>query len=128
MDEDKRSTILLIEDDEVIRDLYRKIFEFRGYRVIEAVDGNDGIEKFLEHRNDISLLVTDVMMPGKNGREAYEEIIKTNSDVKIIFTSGYNSELTKQLQDEGFHYLKKPFSPEELLQRIAEVLGEGRNI
>ena len=127
MAEGDGATILLIEDDEVIRELYRKIFEFRGFRVIEAVDGNDGIEKFVEHRNEISLLVADVMMPNKNGRETYEAITAIKNDVKVIFTSGFNSELTKQLRKEGFHYLQKPFSPEDLLQRIVEVMGDDRN-
>ena len=121
------ATILLIEDDEVIRELYRKIFEFKGYRVIEAVDGKDGVDKFAEHRDEISILVTDVMMPNMNGRETYDEIARIKNDVKVIFTSGYHSVLTHELKEEGFHYLQKPFSPQDLLQKIIEVLAEDRN-
>jgi CheY-like chemotaxis protein len=128
MSEANGATILLIEDDEVIRDLYTKIFEFKGYRVIEAVDGKDGVDKFAAHRDEISLLVTDVMMPNMNGRETYEEIARIKNDVKVIFTSGYHSELTHVLKEEGFHYLQKPFSPQDLLQKIIEVLAEDRNM
>jgi len=119
-------TILLIEDDHVIRELYSKIFGFNGYRVIEATDGEDGIEKFKEHRDEIRLLITDVMMPNRNGKETYEEITRIRDDVKVIFTSGFNSELTRTLRDEGFNYLQKPFSPQDLLQKITEVLADGR--
>lgn len=126
MSDERNATILLIEDDEVIRELYRKIFEFRGYRVVEAVDGKDGLEKFAEHRDEIRLLITDVMMPNKNGVETYEEIIKVKNDVRAIFTSGFNSELTKKIQSDGFNFMQKPFSPQDLLQKVIDVLADDR--
>ena len=124
MDGSAGKTILLCEDDPVIRGLYRKILELRGYRVIEAVDGNDAIMKFTEHQDDILLIVSDVMMPNKSGNQAYEEIRKINNEVKVIFSSGYNTETTKLLKDEGYHYLQKPYAPQLLLQKITEVLAE----
>jgi two-component system, cell cycle sensor histidine kinase and response regulator CckA len=127
MTEVSGATILLVEDDEVIRELYKKILEFKGYRVIEAVDGKDGVEKFSEHRDEIHILISDVMMPCKNGRETYEEIIKIKNDVKVIFTSGYNTELTNIIQIDGLNYLQKPFSPQLLLQMIEEVLANDQN-
>ena len=117
-------TILLIEDDDEVRTLYRMIFEFNGYRVVEAVDGEDGIAKFIEHQNEIRLMIIDVMMPNKNGREAYEEIRRIKNEVKVIFTSGFNSEMTKQLKDAGLNYMQKPFSPQDLLLRIKAALAE----
>ena len=118
------ATILLCEDDEVIRGLYGKILELSGYRVIEAIDGNDAVTKFIEHQDEIILLITDVIMPNKNGRQAYEEIRKINSTVKVIFNSGYNSEATNMIKDEGHHYLQKPYEPQLLLEKIVEVLDE----
>jgi len=117
-------TILLIEDDDEVRTLYRMIFEFNGYRVVEAVDGEDGIAKFIEHQNDIRLMIIDVMMPNKNGRETYEEIMRIKNGVKAIFTSGFNSEMTRQLKDAGLNYMQKPFSPQDLLLRIKAALAE----
>jgi DNA-binding NtrC family response regulator len=117
-------TILLCEDDEVIRDLYRKILELRGYRIIVAVDGNDAIEKFILHKDEIRLLVSDVMMPNKNGRQAYDEIRKVDSKVKVIFNSGFNSDAINSLREEGFHYLQKPYAPQLLLDKIREVLAD----
>ena len=124
MDEHLKGTILLCEDDNVIRDLYRKILELNGYRVIEAVDGDDAVEKFLEHREAIRLMVSDVMMPNKNGTQAYEEIQKNNGRIKVIFNSGFNTETNRRLQEEGFHYLQKPYAPQLLLQKIREVMVE----
>jgi two-component system, cell cycle sensor histidine kinase and response regulator CckA len=123
MTEVSGATILLVEDDEVIRELYKKILEFKGYRVIEAIDGKDGVEKFSEHQDEIHIMISDVMMPSKNGSETYEEIIKIKNDVKVIFTSGYNTELTNIIKIDGLNYLQKPFSPQILLQKIAEVLA-----
>jgi DNA-binding response OmpR family regulator len=95
-----------------------------GYDVIEAIDGKDGVEKFLGSQNDIRLLLTDVMMPRKNGKEAYDEIKKIRSDIKVIFISGYSAAATRELLDEGLNYLAKPVSPRELLSRIRKVLDE----
>jgi two-component system, cell cycle sensor histidine kinase and response regulator CckA len=123
MTEVSGATILLVENDEVIRELYRNILEFKGYRVIEAGDGADGVEKFFAHRDEIHILISDVMMPRKNGIETYEEILKIKNDVKVIFTSGYNTELTNLIQVEGLNYLQKPYSPQILLHKIEEVLA-----
>lgn len=117
-------TILIVEDDTEIGALYQIILESRGYHVINAVDGEDGINKFIESQDEIQLLVADVVMPKKNGREIYEEIKKMKSCVKVIFTSGYSNTITKELQSEGMAYLQKPFAPEELLAKIKELLDD----
>jgi len=117
-------TILLCEDDEIVRGLYRKILELNGFAVIEAVDGDDAVAKYLENRDTIRIMVSDVIMPKKTGRQAYEEIKKTNGGIKVIFNSGYSSESTKKLQDDGFNYLQKPYEPQLLLAKIREVLAE----
>lgn len=115
-------TILLVEDDTEVGTLYQMILEARGYRVINAVDGEDGINKFIEHQNEIQLLVTDVVMPKKNGREMCETIKKMKSSLKVIFTSAHSNEITKELKSGGMAYLQKPYSPEKLLAKIKELL------
>ena len=121
------ATLLLIEDNDRIREVYKDILEMKGYRVIDAVNGEDAVEKFREHKDEIRLLITDVMMPIKNGRETYEEIRKIKNDIKVIFTSGFDSELTTLLKNEGHYYLQKPFAPHQLLQKIVEVLDVDGN-
>ena len=114
-------TILNVEDDTVVGALYQFILECNGYRVINAVDGEDGINKFIEHQDEIQLLITDVIMPKKNGKALYEEIKKIKNDVKVIFTSGYDTELTKELQSWGMAYLQKPYPPAKLLAKIKDL-------
>jgi two-component system, cell cycle sensor histidine kinase and response regulator CckA len=117
-------TILLVEDDLEIATLYQLILEARGYRVINAVDGEDGISKFIENKDQIQLVVTDVLMPKKNGNELYEEIKRMKSSIKVIFTSAHSNEITKELKRGSLAYLQKPYSPENLLEKIRELLDE----
>jgi signal transduction histidine kinase len=117
-------TILLIEDDKDVRGLLKEMLVSFGYHVIEAFDGKDGVVKFIEHQNDIRLLLTDVMMPKKNGKEAYNEIKKIKEDVNVIFISGYSAAATAELLDEHLNYMAKPVSPRDLLAKIREVLDK----
>jgi PAS domain S-box-containing protein len=117
-----KETILLIEDDKDVRNLLKEMLGSFGYDVIEAVDGIDGVDKFRDHQNEIHLLLTDIMMPRKNGKEAYNDIKKIKGDIKVIFISGYSAAATRELLDEGLIFLAKPVSPRELLVKIREAL------
>jgi len=119
-----KETILLIEDDKDVRGLLKEMLGSFGYNVIEAVDGKDGVDKFLERQNEITLLLTDVMMPKKNGKEAYDEIKKIKENVKVIFISGYSAAATAELLEEQLNYMAKPVSPRDLLAKIREVLDK----
>lgn len=119
-------TILLAEDDSVVRNLTKKVLEDCGYTVIEAVDGEDAVSKVTENGKRIQLAILDVVMPKKNGREAYDEIKKTIPGVKVLFTSGYtaNTIQTRGFLDEGLHFIAKPAPPKQLLIKVREVLDE----
>jgi CheY-like chemotaxis protein len=117
-------TILLVEDDGEVRQLLKDVLESHEYKVIEAENGAEGVEKFKEHQNEIHILLTDVMMPVKNGRETYDEIKSIKSDVKAIFMSGYSASLTQGLLSEELYYLAKPVSPHDLIAKIHEVLSK----
>lgn len=118
--------ILLAEDDAATRRAARIILESAGYTVIEAVDGIEAIEQYSRHRNEIGLVVIDIIMPRKSGPAAYEEIAKLAPGVKVIFTSGYTSDLINaaQLLEEGLHFLSKPYSPGDLLREIRHALDK----
>src|SRR6185369_10300499 len=109
-----------------VRNLTASVLRNFGYRVIEAVDGQDAVEKFGEHRDAVKLLLFDVMMPKMNGQEAYEEIRKLKPGVRALFTSGYTPEavLNKGVLLEGANFVMKPLSPEALLKRVREVLDK----
>jgi len=119
-------TVLLAEDDPVVRELVRMVFEHAGYRVIEAVDGEDAIVKFMEHKDSVKLLVSDLIIPKKNGREAYEAMRAVRADVKALFITGYDDSVISKvgIQKGKFDYLVKPVSPAELLEKVREVLAK----
>jgi signal transduction histidine kinase len=118
-------TILLAEDDAVLRDLARGMLEEFGYTVIEAVDGEDAIEKFRANQDSIQLLILDVIMPKKNGREVFEEVKKMKSGTKVLFTSGYPANIIqkKGILEAGINFIVKPHRPQELLRKIRAVLN-----
>jgi PAS domain S-box-containing protein len=120
-----KELILLVEDEKVLRTVTRKILEEFGYRVIEAVDGIDAVEKFRESQDEISLTLMDIVMPGKNGRDAYQAIRGIREDARVIFLSGYTSDhISGKIRDEGHELMFKPFSPRELLNKIRSVLDK----
>lgn len=118
-----KETVLIAEDDEEVRRFMQEALEEYGYKTIEAVDGEDAINKFKQHRG-IDLIVVDSVMPKKNGREVYEEIRKMDPRIKALFTSGYTRDivLDKGIEDQEFDFVAKPLQFEEFLQKIREVL------
>ncbi|MEW5744937.1 MAG: PAS domain S-box protein [Nitrospirota bacterium] len=118
-------TILVAEDETAVRDTTVALLEKFGYRVITAADGEEAVRKFGENRDDIQLLLFDVVMPKKNGREAYEAIRRLKPGIKVLFTSGYASDIMykRGILEEGFDFISKPFTPRDLLNKVREVLS-----
>lgn len=116
----------LAEDDEMLRNMMVTILCDAGYRVIEAVDGVDAVSKFSESSAHVDMLMLDLIMPGKNGKEAFDEIRKLRPGIKTLFTSGYAPEIirAKVVVEEGIHIIAKPMSPQELLREIRSVLDD----
>ena len=117
-------TILLAEDEEDVRNLAKSLLEDAGYKVIAAVDGYDTINKFMGNKDTINFLLLDVIMPTKNGQEAYEEIRKIRPGIKALFMSGYSESVIHQktILKEGLYYISKPFSQTMLLKKVREIL------
>jgi CheY-like chemotaxis protein len=120
-------TILLAEDNPDIRRMTSHTLAMSGYTVIEAADGRDAVEKFREHKDGIDLLLLDVVMPGKSGKEAHEEIKTMKQQIKALFMSGYAADVIfdKGIRDKTFDYISKPVAPHDLLQKVREVLDAG---
>jgi len=118
-------TVLVAEDDRAVQDLIKLALEKHGYGVILANDGTDAIEKYMQHKEEIALLLFDAAMPGKSGTEAYEEIRKAHSHIKVLFISGHMAAdvYAKAILDKGLPFLSKPFTPNELIHKIHETLG-----
>lgn len=119
-------TILIGEDDPRVRNLLKEILLNAGYRIFEAVDGNDAIAVFDKNKDNIHLLILDVIMPKKNGNEVYEEIKKIKPDIKAIFVSGYSENIIskKGILKVGMNFISKPIVPDELLIKVRSVLDE----
>jgi PAS domain S-box-containing protein len=117
-------TILVAEDDASLRKLSSIVLESFGYTVITAMDGEDAITKFMENRDKIQLVVLDMIMPMKSGKEVYEEIRRICPDVKALFASGYTMDIItkKELQDKGMDFIPKPVAPKDLLKKVREAL------
>jgi PAS domain S-box-containing protein len=117
-------TILVAEDDEAVRVITVKLLTEAGYRVVEASNGEEAVRKYKEQKEAIQLLVLDVIMPRKNGKEAYDEICGIRPDIKTIFMSGYAGDVfeKKHIIGERFNIIMKPVSPLSLLLKVREVL------
>jgi PAS domain S-box-containing protein len=121
-----RETVLVAEDDEPVRELIKELLLGYGYNVIEAGDGKDAIRAFNKNKDRIQLLILDVIMPKKNGKEVYDEIRELKPDMKVIFVSGYNEDVIhkKGVLDEGLNFISKPILLDELLRKVREVLDK----
>jgi len=119
-----QATILLAEDEEGVRKFIKATLERFGYNIIEAVDGDDALEKFTTWMDTIQLVLTDLVMPKKTGAEIHEKIAEIKPDIPVIYMSGYSEDI---LQQKGLHldesrYISKPTTPQELLKKIEKTL------
>ncbi|HWY57710.1 MAG TPA: PAS domain S-box protein [Terriglobales bacterium] len=118
-------TILLVEDDEIMRSLTKQLLQEHGYRVVEANDGKSALELVQSHTGPIDLLLTDVVMRRVSGPELVERLNVSHPSLKVVFMSGYTGELIAQREvlKRGITLLEKPFTRTELLNTIHATLG-----
>jgi len=118
-------TILLVEDESAVRSLTRVILERHGYKVLDAVNGVEALNLWREHREAVSLLLTDLVMPaGLSGQQLARQIHAEKPDLKVVFTSGYSAEIAgRELQlRSGENFLQKPFASDQLLETVRRCL------
>jgi two-component system cell cycle sensor histidine kinase/response regulator CckA len=118
-------TILLVEDDELVRDLANRLLKQLGYRVLVAVNGEDALHVAREHDGEkIHLLLADIVMPQMGGKELAIKLKILRPDVKVLYTSGYADDAIAHhgFLNPGIHFLQKPFSLKTLSQKVREVL------
>jgi two-component system, cell cycle sensor histidine kinase and response regulator CckA len=120
-------TVLLVEDDLLVREMSRQMLEEIGYLVIQAETPRQAIEICSNDEAQLDLILTDVVMPGMNGKEMVEIIETLRPDIKVLFMSGYTSDLVAQrgVVDEGRRFIQKPFDMHSLNEKIKDtLLGE----
>jgi PAS domain S-box-containing protein len=116
--------ILVIDDEDIIRNVAKSLLESLGYEVITAENGKKGLEVFKQEKENIDLVILDMIMPVMNGRECFEEIKKISSDVKIVLSSGFSrDEDVNELKKHGLSgFIRKPFHSAELSRLVKDIL------
>ena len=121
-------TVLVVEDNDAVRNLARRILKGYGYSVLEAQNGEEALDVCNQHEGSIHLMVTDVVMPGMSGRELSDRIKPLCPEMKVLFMSGYTENAIAHygVLEPGVNFIAKPFSQESLLRKVRQVLDEGR--
>ena len=119
-------TILLGEDDDALLRLSTTVLKHYGYRVIEAVDGQDAVDKFIEYGDSIHLVILDAIMPKKSGKEACQEMRIVRPDLKTVFVSGYARDIFVEgnALDENSIFIQKPIAPNDLVAKVRGLLDK----
>ncbi|HRJ70199.1 MAG TPA: response regulator, partial [Beijerinckiaceae bacterium] len=119
-----KGTIMLVEDEEAVRNFAARALSSRGYTVLQAPSGLDGLELAKDRLKDIDLVVSDVVMPEMDGPTMLGELRKLAPDLKVIFVSGYAEEAFRKNLPEGqqFDFLPKPFSLKQLIEKVKTVM------
>jgi len=117
-------TVLVVEDEDLVRNIAIKILKRQGYKVYSADSGGNA-QALVEDKNlALDLLVTDIVMPNMNGRELAERMVTRSPDLKVLYTSGYTEDVIGHhgILDEGLHFIGKPYTPFELAKKVRKVL------
>jgi CheY-like chemotaxis protein len=119
-------TILVVEDEPALRELIQEILQKKGYRVLEAATGPQALKLWDQHKDDIDLLLTDIMMPeGLSGRELAERVLQDRADLKVIYSSGYSLDVVGQEPPfmDGANFLQKPYDPDTIARMVRDCLN-----
>ena len=122
-------TVLLVEDDDMVRALVRETLLREGYRILDTNDPTEARRLADHHKGPIQLLITDVVMPKVNGRDLAEQLVRRRRDMKVLYMSGYtdNAVLNSGILHKDVAFLQKPFTPVTLTEKVREVIeGDGR--
>ncbi|HEX4932836.1 MAG TPA: response regulator, partial [Gemmatimonadaceae bacterium] len=122
-------TILVVEDDGAVRMLAERMLRSLGYAVLSAANGETALALARDHDGPIDLVLTDVIMPGMNGRQLADALTALRPNIRVLHTSGYTADHIARhgVLDEGVEFLPKPYSIDELGQRVRRVLDRARS-
>ena len=120
-------TVLLVDDEDVVLDVNREILESQGYTVIKARNGKEALEIYRHRRDEIALVLLDMVMPGINGEETFGLLQRIDPEVRVILASGYstNDQIRNMMRNGCRAFLQKPFGNMELTMKVREVICGG---
>ena len=121
-----RNTVLIVEDEESLRDLLRMVLEGNGIKVLQAVDGVDAVEIFTAHQNEIGVVLSDIGLPRLGGWDAFLKMKEINPDVKGVLASGFfNPDVRTEIIKSGAtDFIQKPYNSTQIIKMIRGLLGE----
>ncbi len=119
-------TILLIDDEELVMEVGEKFLKVMGYRVIKATDGEEAIETYRNHREEVDLIILDLIMPKMEGGEVFKRLREISPQVKILLSSGYSfdAKVSQIIEQGACGFIQKPFDMEQLSQSIRAIFDE----
>jgi two-component system cell cycle sensor histidine kinase/response regulator CckA len=123
-------TILVVEDEELLLELLKEMLEREGYRVITASDGNQAVNMYLHDKESISLVLSDMGLPGMGGWDVLRQLKAINPKVKVILSSGFMDTKVRQemIRSGAKDFIQKPYTPEKVIQQIrASILSDDPN-
>jgi CheY-like chemotaxis protein len=117
-------TILLVDDEEFVRDLGTQILTRFGYTVVTSADGESALEIFLQKKGQIDLVILDVLMPGMGGRQCMQELLRIDPQARVLIATGYSpdSSTKKALEAGASGYISKPFDLRQILREVRKAL------
>ena len=117
-------TVLVIEDEEMLRNLAKAILISKGYKVLTAEDGMQGVEMYQSHQKEIAVVLSDIGLPALSGQDVLKRIREINPKAKVILASGFiDPEAKSEMYKSGAkHFIQKPYLPDEVLQKIREII------
>ena len=122
-------TIFLVEDDDMVRDLAVRLLKRQGYRIFAFPNGGEALMAVSDIHDHVHLLITDVVMPGVNGRVLAQNLRSLRPSIKILFTSGYPGDVIVHhgVLEKGIEFIAKPYSLEQLAKRVRDVLDKSQD-
>ena len=116
--------MLLVEDEQAVRTVAERVLKAFGYTVITASCADEAAAIFDLHADEVALLLTDVVMPGRSGRELYDQLAATHPSLKVLYMSGYtdNAIVHHGVLESGVDFVHKPFEPRAMAKKVREVL------
>ena len=117
-------TVLLVEDENAVREFVKQVLDEQGYRVIEATRGDEALDLADAISDEIDALITDVIMPGMGGRQLADKLLQSRPDLRVLYLSGYSDDIVSKhgVLDPGTAFLQKPFNRDSLTRKLRQVL------
>jgi CheY-like chemotaxis protein len=118
-------SVLIIDDEELIRDLARDVLEMHGFHILSAENGVDGVAVYKENKDNIACIILDLMMPRMSGRETYQQLKEIDKNAKIILSTGHGrGEMAQEIIALGVQgVIQKPYRIEELLRLVQKMMS-----